>query len=398
MSLKVKISNKLIDLLWKTKIRYKVAKGGRGGAKSIGFGIYVIEYALKNPGAKIMCVRGTQIRISDSSLQILKDVIDMLGYSEAFELTEHTLKSKEGTEFLFYGAKNPGGFKSVQGVDLLWIDEATELSKSAWEYLVPTIRKEDSEILVSFNPEDENDTVYDMFITNKHDNAKVVTVNYWDNPYFPEVLRQEMEYDKKTNYKKYLHVWCGELRQAIEGALWHENIIRYGEPLNECERVVVALDPSGSDNKYADEAGIVIVGKIKQQGFLLGDCSEKLSPLKQAQRAIDAYKKFDADCIVLEKNGVGAGMKTIIHQIDRTIRVKEVVATKGKILRAEPIVSLYEQGLISHVKKFANLEYEMLTYTGDTREQSPNRLDAMVYGFTELFKNGIIKNKNFTIG
>jgi PBSX family phage terminase large subunit len=375
--------------LTKTKSRYKVAYGGRGSGKSIGMGIGVVKYAVENPGSRILCVRGTQTKISDSSLQILKDVIYMMGLEQIFEITEHTLECINGSTFLFYGAKAYHQFKSLQGINLVWVDEATELKDVAWEVLIPTIRDEESEIWISFNPEEADDWVYDQFITNTHDYAKILKLNYYDNKYFPDVLKKEMEWDKSRNYEKYLHIWEGHLIQQAEGALWKRNMIKHTPaPDRNFDEVVVAVDPSTTDKATSDACGIIVAAKKGDEYYILDDGSEILSPLDWAKRAISLYEKWQANRIVYEGNQGGMMVKTIIHQINPAIRCISYHARKNKMARAEEILSLYEQDKVHHVRNFTELEYEMVTYTGDKKQKSPNRLDALVYALKNLSKIG----------
>ena len=380
--------NKKILKAWQTLKRYIVVYGGRGSGKSLQLGALCILFSIQKPNSRILAVRGTQNKISESSLQILKDVIYMMGLESYFDITEHTLTCKNGSEFLFYGAKNYQSFKSLQGIDLVFIDEATELSGAAWEVLIPTIRENNSRFLISFNPEDKTDWVYDTFIINEHPEASVVKINYPDNPFFPEVLQVEMQYDKSTNPIKYKHVWEGALIERTEGALWKKSFFNYDKP-NKLESIYVAVDPSTTNHDKSDECGIIVAGKESGENkfFILDDFTAKMSPLTWATKAIQAYKKYEANNIIVETNQGGDMIKTIIHQIDSLIPVRGVRASKGKLTRAEPIAALYERGLVSHVRKFPELEYELLTYTGDPKQKSPNRLDALVWSLFPYLTN-----------
>ena len=391
---------------WQKDLRYTVAYGGRGSGKSIQEAALVIIFALQNINSRILAVRGTQSKISESSLQILKDVIHMMGLKSYFDMTEHTLKCNNGSEFLFYGAKSYQSFKSLQGIDLVWVDEATELSKDAWETLIPTIREDESRFLIGFNPELESDWVYKEFIKQKRKDAVVVKLNYYDNPYFPTVLKSEMEWDKQTNMKKYLHIWEGELRQVSDGALWSEDLIQYLPDdeaakllltdFGEFEDLVVAIDPSTTDKVTSDACGIIVAGKYKnkEKYLVIDDLTKIMSPNEWADIALQAYDRFSADKIVAEKNQGGDMIKTILRNKRNNIPYKGVHASRGKILRAEPIAALYEQGKVHHLRRFINLEYEMLTYTGEKTQKSPNSLDALVWALTELSNKKIIEPSN----
>jgi PBSX family phage terminase large subunit len=381
---------KKIVQAWNEDKRYTVAYSGRGAGKTFGFAALCIIYALQNPGSRILAIRGTQNKISESSLQVLKDVIWMMRLDNFFEMTEHTLRCKNGSEFLFYGgSRNYHTFKSLQNISLCFVDEATEIPEEAWDVLIPTIRSDKSKFFISFNPELEEDWVYKQFVLNNRDDAVVVRLTYEDNDYFPDVLKKEMEWDKSRNYEKYLHIWEGHLIQQAEGALWKRNMIKHTPaPDRNFDEVVVAVDPSTTDKATSDACGIIVAAKKGDEYYILDDGSEILSPLDWAKRAISLYEKWQANRIVYEGNQGGMMVKTIIHQINPAIRCISYHARKNKMARAEEILSLYEQDKVHHVRNFTELEYEMVTYTGDKKQKSPNRLDALVYALKNLSKIG----------
>lgn len=380
---------------WDSGVKFVCAKGGRGGAKTLSFaGICVLLWALSacTPPHRILCVRGTQNTISESSLEALKTVIRMVGFESAFEITEHGLRCLNGSDFLFYGAKAYQRFPSLEGVDLVWIDEANQVSMAAWDVLIPTIRRAPARFLLSWNPRFKTDAVEKLFVQEQRPDAAVIHTNHDENPLFPETLRTLMEYDREHNIAKYNHIWCGGYDDAPVGALWQFSEIRV-EPRQvdartgkkpDLERVVVAVDPSGTSTASSDACGIVAAGRIGNKRYVLADESRIMSPLEWARTAVNLYHKFKADSIVYEANYGGDMVQTIIRQVDPGVPVHGVHVNRGKILRAEPVKALYEQGLVVHEAQFPDLEYEMTHYTGASNERSPNRLDAMVYAVSAL--------------
>lgn len=179
----------------------------------------------------------------------------------------------------------------------------------------------------------------------------------------------------------------GEVINEVEGALWNrDNIDQYRvkDIPTDLARVVVAIDPAVTANEGSDETGIVVGGRDNQgELYVLGDYTIKASPMEWAKRAIDAYDKHEADAIVVETNNGGEMIKTLIRQLRPTMNVVEVRATRGKQLRAEPIASLYEQGRVHHCGVFDQLEMQMCEWT-QSDPKSPDRLDALVWAFTEL--------------
>jgi len=179
----------------------------------------------------------------------------------------------------------------------------------------------------------------------------------------------------------------GEILDDVEGALWLQSTIdinRHTEPSSGLIRTVVGIDPAVTNNADSDETGIVVAGKNGQgEAWVLADVSCKASPLEWAKKAVNAYYEYGADAIVAEVNNGGDMIPTIIGQIDPSVRVKSVRATKGKRLRAEPIAAYYEQNRVHHVGTFTQLENQMTTWTPDDSD-SPDRLDALVWALTEL--------------
>lgn len=378
------IQEKLINA-WNSGRKFVVAYGGRGSSKSMGAGAICILHALQKPGSRILCVRGTQNKISESSLQVLKEIVSMMEIDSSFTITENTIKCNNGSEFLFYGAKNYQSFKSLQGVNLVWADEACELCKEAWETLIPTIRADDARFIITFNPEKEHDWVYENFVTHEYPNSSVVKINWQDNEYFPKVLYEEMDYARSSNIALYNHIWEGDIALDIEGALFKSDWIQYAEEAEEeFDKITVAIDPSGSSKSSSDACGIVVSGKKGNTYYVLDDCTGIMSPNTWASTAITLYNKWEADHIVYESNFGGDIVKTVLNQIDRTIPVKAVRASRGKLVRAEPVAVLYENKQVIHTKKFKDLEYEMITYSGAPGQRSPNRLDALVYSIMDM--------------
>jgi phage terminase large subunit-like protein len=150
-------------------------------------------------------------------------------------------------------------------------------------------------------------------------------------------------------------------------------------------RVAVSVDPSGGKKARNDEQGITVGGLGSDgHGYVLADLSGKYTPEEWARKAINAYHEYLADCIVVERNFGGDMVKSIIMSIDSTVKVKEVVASRGKEVRAEPVASLYERGLVHHVGRHTKLEDEMTTWDPVKSTFSPNRLDSLVWLMTEL--------------
>ena len=195
--------------------RYKVYYGGRGSAKSWTFATVLLAMAANRP-LRILCAREIQLSIADSVKRLLDDRIEAMGLESFFESTKTEIVGANGSMFLFAGLKhNATKIKSFEGVDIVWIEEANRVSRDSLDILVPTIRKPGSEIWITFNPDEPDEPVYADFVApdEARPNAIIKMVNFDDNPFFPEVLREEMEWDRAHDNAKYLHVWKGHIRQ-----------------------------------------------------------------------------------------------------------------------------------------------------------------------------------------
>lgn len=205
--------------------RFKVAHGGRGGAKSWGY-----ARALLITGAerklRILCTREVQKSIKDSVHKLLSDQIQELGLGAFYEVLTTEIRGKNGTEFIFAGLADhtAESIKSFEGIDRVWVEEAQAVSKRSWDILIPTIRKPDSEVWISFNPELDSDETYKRFVLNPPPSAVVVKINYQDNPWFPEVLEAERLHCKATDPDGYENIWEGNTKAAVDGAIYAKEI------------------------------------------------------------------------------------------------------------------------------------------------------------------------------
>jgi phage terminase large subunit len=211
---------KLSCLFDPPRSRYRVLYGGRGGAKSWGIARALLIKAAQAP-MRILCAREFQTSIRDSVHKLLVDQITAMGMMGLFEITQSSIRGLNGSEFFFVGLKNNvSNIKSFEGVDICWVEEAQSVSRLSWNVLIPTIRKEGSEIWVSFNPELEQDETYQRFVVSPPPGAVVQKINWSDNPWFPETLRAEKDALKARDPAAYATVWEGVCRQTVDGAIF----------------------------------------------------------------------------------------------------------------------------------------------------------------------------------
>lgn len=197
--------------------RYKGVHGGRGSGKSHVFAELMIEAHIIDQSRRSVCVREVQKSLAQSVKRLLEIKIEKMNAGAYFEVQESVIKSKKGDGLIiFQGMQNhtADSIKSLEGYDCAWVEEAQSLSQRSLDLLRPTIRKPGSEIWLSWNPVAATDPV-DHLLRGPQipPGAVVIEVNYDDNPWFPDVLREEMEYDKRRDGDKYAHVWRGEYLQ-----------------------------------------------------------------------------------------------------------------------------------------------------------------------------------------
>lgn len=199
-------------------MRYKVLYGGRGAARS-----WSVARALLIKGAeaplRVGCFREFQKSIKDSVHRLLTDQIDLLGLA-GYEVTATEIRHVNGSLFLFEGLRhNVTKIKSLEGIDIAWVEEAERVSKDSWDVLIPTIRKDGSEIWVNFNPDLEDDPTYQRFVVSPPPHAWVRKVSGADNPWFPDALARERAYLYAVDPDAAAHVWGGECRTATDAQI-----------------------------------------------------------------------------------------------------------------------------------------------------------------------------------
>jgi len=381
--------------LFAEPLRYRAAYGGRGSGKTRSFAkmaaVYGYMHGRNKRDGVILCAREHLNSLEDSSFREISSAIQSEPFLQHYyDIGENYIRSHDGRiRFIFAGLRrNVDSIKSKAKVLIAWVDEAENVSEEAWQKLLPTVREEGSEIWITWNPESPDSATHKRWRANPPDNSKAVSVNWQDNPWFPEVLNQERLSDQKKRPGVYPHIWEGDFLQQREGALWTQSLIDKSKIQHGYEggysRIVVGVDPAVTASKTSDETGIIVAAKGANGNlYILEDASGRFTPDQWASKAIALYQKHNADRIVAEVNQGGDLVQSLIKSIDSHVPVKSVRATRGKILRAEPIAALYEQGKVFHVEDFTELERQLVFFTG-SNDFSPDRLDALVWALTDL--------------
>lgn len=201
--------------------RYKVFYGGRGGAKSWAFAIALLSKGMKQ-SIQVLCARELQVSITDSVHKLLSNVINSYpGMAAFYDVQAKVILGKNGTEFAFKGLKhNINEIKSYEGADYCWVEEAQAVSDKSWETLIPTIRKDNSEIWICFNPKNPTDPTWQRFVLEQDEDMLVQKVGWQDNPFFPAVLEKERLKLLANDPEAYRHIWEGEFDTRYSGSVY----------------------------------------------------------------------------------------------------------------------------------------------------------------------------------
>lgn len=207
-------------------MRYKGAYGGRGGAKSHFFAEMLVMRCYEKK-TRAVCIREVQNSLKDSVRQLIVDKIRKFGLERVFQVLDTEIRGANGSIIIFKGMQsyNADNIKSLEGFDIAWVEEAQTFSEQSLKMLRPTLRKEGSELWFSWNPRYESDAVDRFFRSGRRiSNGLAVSVNWYDNPWFPEVLRKEKDDDYLANPEEAEHVWGGGYERITEGAYFAKHI------------------------------------------------------------------------------------------------------------------------------------------------------------------------------
>jgi len=378
--------------------RYFLITGGRGSAKSFHASVFLVNLTYE-PNEVILFTRWTMVSASISIIPEFIEKIELLGLDNDFEITKtEIINIKTGSKILFRGIKTSQGtatanLKSIAGVTCFVLDEAEELvDEDIFDKIDLSIRAKNkyNRVIMLMNPSNKQHWIYKKWIKTKRPNTSYIHTTYLDNitNLNPSFI-QQAENVKEQNEARYKHLFLGEWIDEAEGILWTKNQIHQAQIKRAPEhmKVVVAIDPATTATKDSDETGIVVIGTYENKFYLLDDLSGRYSPEQWAKVAHTALITHGASYYVAEKNQGGDMVKSVLNNQDPNNLVKLVTATKGKFTRAEPVYQLYEQNKVFHVGSFPILENQMVTFNPDAGGKSPDRVDALVWGITELNKN-----------
>lgn len=241
--------------------------GGRGGGKSRSVASALVLKALQGP-ERVLCAREVQKSIKDSSKRLLDDEIERMGVRAFFDSTETEIRGQNGSLFIFAGLRgNASQIKSLEGVTIAWVDEAQTITQASLDTLIPTIRAPGSEIWLTWNPLKADDPVDAMFRADVlPPDATVIEVQHDDNPWFPDELREQMEWQRERDYDKYLHIWRGAYWRNSEARVFKN--WRVGSE-DEFANVGVAEYRLGADFGYSIDPSCLVRCYLRGQTLFI---------------------------------------------------------------------------------------------------------------------------------
>lgn len=372
--------------------RYWIALSGRGSGKTRMGSEWIrkmSEHAehIAMVGRTGPDVRNTMVE-GDSGLI---RVCEAANVSYTWEPSRSLFTFANGCKVYGFSAEKPDRLRGPQ-YSLGWLDEPAHMAsiKEVWDNLMFGLRIKipgGTKVLITSTPK-PIPWLKKIVEHRRSVVARVSTYANMDN--LDEDFREALleTYEGTRLGRQELH---GEILGDVEGALWNWELIEQARFHHEgtledlaaqMDRIVVSIDPAGTAGATSDETGIVVAGRKGKEIYVLNDSSGRYTPERWARKAVDLYDHWEADAIVVERNYGGDMVTSVLNNISAFPRVKDVTSRRGKTIRAEPVFSLYEQGLVKHVQGLEGLETQMCEWVvGDS---SPDRIDALVHGVTEL--------------
>ena len=309
--------------------RYKVSYGGRGGSRSWSFARACLIRGAKDP-LRIFCAREVQRSIKDSVHSLLADQIKAMGLSHFYTVQNDRIDGRNGTRIIFGGLRTQDvhNIKSLESVDICWVEEAQTVSEKSWQILIPTIRKPGSEIWVTFNPGMITDPTWVRFVENPPQDTIIMPASYVDNPWFPAELEAERLHCKEFDPDNYSNIWEGQPRETVSGAIYHREIV---EMIEDGRIRPVPRDPlipvhTVWDLGWNDQTSIIFVQRI-------GAEIRVIDYIEDSHRTLDDYvadielRKWKWGTDWLPHDGASKSLQTgmspsdILRKLDRKVQV-----------------------------------------------------------------------------
>jgi len=414
---KTKIQEAAIRLFTSGKSKFLLFGGSRSG-KSFIIVYAIIVIACKFPGSRHLICRFRFNHVKNSIwMDTLRKVLKVCfpNLVVKWNNADFFITLPNGSEIWIGGLDDKERSEKILGMEFLtvFVNEASQISYEAYTTLLTRLAQyiegARNLLFIDENPPSKKHWTYKIFFghvepetnislshvdqygqlhMNPEDNLENISADYME-------LLESLPSRKKKRFLK------GEFTEETEGALWTDELINSTRVKESnsynvesktpvYKRIVVAIDPAVTSKDTSDETGIVVTAEgYDGHLYVLEDKSDIYTPSEWAKTAVGLYRKYRADRIIGEVNNGGDLIEAVIRQVDENVSYKSVHATRDKLTRAEPVAALYEQGKAHHVGEHADLELEMTSWSAKQGEKSPNRIDALVWGATELILDGV---------
>ena len=366
-------------------------RAGRGFGKTFSGSRWLHSVALNNPDSWMALIGKTPGDVRDDCVDgpggIMKqqppEVVEEGGVE--YEPSKRRIQWPNGSYATIYSGANHDQIRGFSG-SYAWCDEfaAWDYPEQAWDNLMFGMREGNNpRVCITTTPrpikiireiETDNSTV--TVTGSTYENEKNL------NEQFLEQIRSR--YEGTSIGQQEIHAEYVESTGLWNWGLLEQARKQCPQRLPDMESVAVAIDPAVSNTDDSDETGIIVAGKENNGYYVMEDCTLKGSPNSWASEAVNAYHRHNADCIVAEVNQGGDMVEQMVRQADSTVNYEEVRATRGKEVRAQPVVALYERAEVYHTERFEELESQLVHYSGESTTDSPDRMDALVWALSYL--------------
>lgn len=392
--------------------------GGSRSGKSFIIIYSMLVIACRFPGSRHLICRYRFNHVKNSIwLDTLKKVLKTCfpALPVKWNNQDYFITLPNGSEIWIGGLDDKDRSEKILGMEFLtvFVNEASQISYEAFTTLLTRLAQNiegaRNFLFVDCNPPSKKHWLHKIFVehiepeTNVSlsfvDQYGVLKMNPADN--IDNISKEYISLLESLPERKKKRFLRGDFGDDSEGALWTDDLINNTRVVESSaynietkapiyQRIVIALDPAVTSKDTSDETGIMVTAKgFDGHLYVLEDATDIYTPSEWAKTAILLYKKYRADRVIGEINNGGDLIEAVLRQQDPNVSYKSVHATRDKLTRAEPVAALYEQGKAHHVGEHPDLELEMTSWTAKAGEKSPNRIDALVWGATELILEGI---------
>lgn len=387
-------------------VRIILLSGSRGSGKSFAGSLWLTQ-KFYNSHKNALYLRKYATNIQQTILPQFLQQVSCLNLN--FKIKKNSIQNRFGYKLYFMGIQSSqlssdSKLKSIPNLQNVLIEEASEISEDEFDKLNLSVRDLNSnpKIILTFNPSHQRHWIFQKFYKKRNieydfcgikDHVLYIHTTYLDNiKNLDESFLQEAQSTKLYDPIKYARDFEGKWLNEIENPLLSKQLLDLAlekTEQNNFDKIVVSIDPAVSTNKNSDNTGLAVCAKKNNHFYVLQVLEGKYTPLQWANKAKELYLKYNADYIVYENNQGGQMVESTLRTtLGNFVKINSVRATKNKVIRFQPVHALYQQQLIHHKGRFTDLEYQLLTYSGNVKDKSPNSVDAEVWAITSLNERG----------